>query len=54
MIELKIAKTFIAGFLLSTSIAIPAFAQDQENSPSSLPVSQWIKTFSGGPTGENY
>lgn len=40
MIESKIAKTFFAGVLLSTSISIPAFAQDQENSPSSLPVSQ--------------
>ncbi|MGM1047755.1 hypothetical protein SAMN05661091_2957 [Paenibacillus uliginis N3/975] len=40
MIESKIAKTFFAGVLLSTSISIPAFAQDQGNLPSSLPVSQ--------------
>ncbi|MBB3131297.1 hypothetical protein FHS19_006017 [Paenibacillus rhizosphaerae] len=40
MIKLKIANTFFAGVLLSTSIGFPAFAQDQENSPSSLPVSQ--------------
>ncbi|MBP1893455.1 hypothetical protein [Paenibacillus lactis] len=30
----------MAAILLSTSISIPAFAQDQENSPYSLPVSQ--------------
>ncbi|MBH5319535.1 adenosine deaminase [Paenibacillus sp. GSMTC-2017] len=40
MINLKVANTFIAALLLSTSISIPAFAQDRENSPSSLPVSQ--------------
>ncbi|MEX3616934.1 adenosine deaminase [Paenibacillus glucanolyticus] len=40
MKKLKIANTILAGVLLSTSISIPAFAQDQENSPSSLPVSQ--------------
>ncbi|WP_241734548.1 hypothetical protein [Paenibacillus alvei] len=40
MIESKIAKTFFAGVLLSTSISIPAFAQDRENLQSPLPVSQ--------------
>ncbi|WP_440108706.1 hypothetical protein [Paenibacillus sp. QZ-Y1] len=40
MIESKIAKTFFAGVLLSTSISIPAFAQDLGNSPYSSPVSQ--------------
>lgn len=40
MIKLKIANTFFAGVLLATSIAIPASAQDQENSPSFLPVLQ--------------
>ncbi|WP_346836077.1 adenosine deaminase [Paenibacillus polymyxa] len=40
MIESKIAKTFFAGVLLLSTSSIPAFAQDQENSPSSLPVSQ--------------
>lgn len=40
MTKLKIANTFLAGVLLSTSISIPAFAQDRENSPSSFPVSQ--------------
>lgn len=33
MKKLKIANTFLAGVLLSTSMAVPAFAQDQENSP---------------------
>ncbi|MNW48346.1 hypothetical protein D3C74_257090 [compost metagenome] len=40
MIESKIAKTFFAGVLLLSTSSIPAFAQDQENLPSSLPVSQ--------------
>ena len=40
MTKLKFANTFLAAILLSTSISIPAFAQDQENSPYSLPVSQ--------------
>ncbi len=43
MIESKIAKTFFAGVLLSTSISIPAFAQDWENLQSPLPVHKWIK-----------
>ena len=40
MIESKIAKTFFAGVLLSTSISIPAFAQDRGNLQSPLPASQ--------------
>jgi len=40
MIESKIAKTFFAGVLLSTSISIPASAQDRANLQSPLPVSQ--------------
>lgn len=41
MTKLKMASTFFAGVLLSTYIANPVFsAQIQENSPSSLPVSQ--------------
>jgi hypothetical protein len=45
MIGSKIAKTFFAGVLLSTSISLPAFAQDQVNLPSSLPVSQVDKSL---------
>lgn len=40
MTKLKFANTFLAAILLSTSISIPAFAQDQKYSPYSLPVSQ--------------
>ncbi|QZN74770.1 adenosine deaminase [Paenibacillus sp. DR312] len=35
---MKIAKTFLAGVMLSTSISIPAFAQDQANSLPALQV----------------
>ncbi|OMF14433.1 adenosine deaminase [Paenibacillus amylolyticus] len=45
MIGSKISKTFFAGVLLSTSISLPAFAQDQVDLPSSLPVSQVDKSL---------
>jgi len=45
MIGSKIAKTFFAGVLLSSSISLPSFAQDQVNLSSSLPVSQVDKSL---------